>query len=115
MIRKKFSTYNDGVLLVYKEKRQTTNFNAVKNTRTIDDLEFVVKLDYEEKSKRDTDLDFAEAQGRTLTLKVKTRLYHLDKTLMVVIGNIMYSIINLDEDRANGEMYFYLEEVRELA
>ena len=32
----------------------------------------------------------------------------------VLIGKVLYSIINLDEERNSQEMYLYLEEVRKL-
>ena len=32
----------------------------------------------------------------------------------IIIDNILYDIVNADKDRAKNEIYFYLEEVREL-
>ena len=117
MIPKKsrFSVYNDGFLHVCNPDTEKSDFNAVKNTTKLEDLSVVLKLAYEEMSKRDKDLDFAESQGRALTIKVRTRLHHsVTKRHQVVINNTLYAIIHLDTDLAREEMYFYLEEVRHL-
>lgn len=115
-MRPKFSNYNDGVLYVCRPDSGQSDFNAVKNPTHKVDLQRVYKLDYCEMSRRDQDMDFAESQGRTLSLKVKTRLLDpVNRLHMVVIGNVLYSIINLDKNRASKEMFFYLEEVREIS
>ena len=109
------SNYNDGYIRVYKEIPQKSDFGAKKNIKTRDTLEFIVKLAYEQCSKRQQDVDFAESCNRTLNLKVKTRYYkNLDNSYKVVIENTLYDIIYIDEDRKNSELYFYLEEVIEL-
>ena len=111
----KATNYNDGYIRAYKEKNKESDFGARKNIKTFDDLEFIVKLAYKECSKRQQDLEFAEANSRTLTLKVKTRLYDKAKNNhKVVINHTLYDIIYIDYDRANREMYLYLEQVREL-
>ena len=111
----KATNYNDGYIRVYKEKNKESDFGARKNIKTFDDLEFIVKLAYKECSKRQQDLEFAEANSRTLTLKVKTRLYDKAKNNhKVVINNTLYDIIYNDYDRGNREMYLYLEQMREL-
>ena len=71
----KKSNFNDGYIRVCKEIPQKTDFGAKKNIKTKDNLEFIVKLAYEECSKRQQDLEFAESSSRTLNLKVKTRYY----------------------------------------
>lgn len=115
-MRPKFTNFNDGVLFVCRPDSGQSDFNAVKNPTTKTDLDVIWKLDFREMSRRDRDMDFAESQGRTLALKVKTHLLDgVNRMHMVTIGNTLYSIINLDKDRANREMYFYLEEVRDLA
>ena len=86
-----------------------------KNIKTIDNLEFIVKLAYEECSKRQQDLDFAESSSRSLNLKVKTRYYkNIENNYKVIIENTLYDIIYIDEDKKNRELYFYLEEVMDL-
>ena len=53
MLKSRFSNYNDGIVYIVRKKPKSTNFNAAKNALSRDDLEDVVKLAYEEKSKRD--------------------------------------------------------------
>lgn len=114
MKRKRIPTYNDGYLLVC-ERRQGEDF-TVRNPKRKDDMQPVLKLAYEEKSRRDQDIEFAESAGRSLSIKLKTRLRQTVKnTHMVLIGNVLYSIIKLDYDRGNNEMYFYLEEAKVFA
>ena len=115
-MRSRFSTFNDGVLWICEPETDASDFGAVKNTLKKDQLQKIVKLAYKEMSKRDQDLDFAESQGRVLNIKVKCRLWPKVNTLQqILIGKVLYSIINLDEDRNSQEMYLYLEEVRKLS
>ena len=108
----KVSRYNDGFIRIYEEIPIKVNFGAKENTNSKENLKFIVKLAYEECSKRQQDLEFAEASSRTLNLKVKTRFYSgLKNNYKVVIENTLYDIVYIDEDRKNRELYFYLEEV----
>lgn len=101
------------MLYVCEQRQQDTDFGAVKNARTMDDLIRILKLAYEEKTKRDADIQFAESIGRSLSLKVKTRLQEeVDSTKKITVGDKLYSIINIDHDREAKEMYLYLEEER---
>ena len=114
--KSRFSTFNEGVLWVCGPEEAASDFGAVKNTTKREELKRIQKLDFKEMSKRDQDLDFAESQGRVLNMKVKCRLWPKVNTLhQILIGRILYSIINLDEDRNSQEMYLYLEEVRKLS
>ena len=112
-MKSRFSKYNDGMLYVCEQRQQITDFAAVKNTRDVKDLNRILKLAYEEKSKRDEDIQFAESIGRSLSMKVKTRSNEkVDSMKKITIGDRLYSIINIDHDRAAKEMYLYLEEER---
>lgn len=114
-MKAKFTNYNDGVLFICKPESDHNDFNAVKNPTKKTELDKIFKLDFTEMSRRDQDMEFAEGQGRTLTMKVKTRLLdQVNKLHQVLIGDVLYSIINVDKDRSRQEMYFYLEEVRNL-
>ena len=114
--KSRFSTFNDGVLWVCEPESASSDFGAVKNTLKRSELVKIGKLNFKEMSKRDQDLDFAESQGRTLNMKVKCKLWSKVNTLhQILIGKVLYSIINLDEDRNSQEMYLYLEEVRKLS
>ena len=109
---KKPSNYNDGYIRVYEEIPVKTDFGAKENVKSKDNLEFIVKLAYEECSKRQQDLEFAESSSRSLTLKIKTRYYkNIENNYKVIIENALYDIIYIDEDKRNRELYFYLEEV----
>ena len=115
-MKSRFSTFNDGVLFICKPESDHSTFNAVKNPKKKTELDKTLKLNYDEMSRREQDLQFAESQGRNLTLKVKTRLRsQVTKFHQVLIEDMLYSIIDLDIDRDRSEMYLYLEEVRKLS
>ena len=114
-MKSRFPTYNDGVLKICTGATGKSSFGAVKNALTFSDLQMKSKMAYQECSKRDEDMEFAESHGRTLSMKVKTRWNVVAKsTDYVVIGTMLYSIVKLDFDRKKSEMYFYPEEEREL-
>ena len=113
MNKPRFSRYNDGVVSVYREKLKRTDFNAKKNVSTLDDMEFIAKLDFEESSRREQDLDFAEQSGCTLSLKVHTRnVPNVDNKCKAVINGYLYDVWYVDKTRT--EMYLYLEGVKPL-
>ena len=120
-MRKKMKTtnlnLNDGFLQCYRDKSKKSDFNAPKNPKTLEDMEFIIELAFGEMSKRDQDLAFAETLGRNLSLKVKTRLIEevVDKKCKVVINGCLYDTIKIDYSKQDNLMYFYLEEVRKLA
>lgn len=114
MATRKRNTYNDGVVLVYRDKVRTTDFNARRNVRTVDDLDFVARLDFEESSRREEDLEFAERNDFSLTLKVRTRLAPgVDNACKAVVDGYLYDIRYVDKTRT--EMWLYMEGVRSLA
>lgn len=108
--------YLDGFLTVYRpDTSNKSHFGAKKNIVSIDEMELIYKLAYAQSYKRLEDLEFAESNGRSLTLKVKVRLINgIRNSDKVVIDNVLYDIMYLDEDRTNRELYLYLEEVRSL-
>lgn len=113
MPKRKISTYNDGVVSIYREKPRTTDFNAKQNARTLDDMDFIVRLDYEESSRREQDMEFAEKQGYSLTLKIRTRAVPgVDSNCKAVIDGHLYCVRDTDKNRE--EMWLYLEGVRKL-
>lgn len=114
MMRPDKHCYNDGVVRVYRETDRKTDFNAKRNVQSLDNMTFVVKLDFAEQSRRQQDVEFAEQMGFALSLKIKTPyLANVDNKCKCVIGNTLYDISYLDKTRT--EMYFYLQEVRQLA
>lgn len=114
-MKQKFSTYNSGIVNIVEDKSEPTDFGAPLNTIKASDTKTIVKLAYDEKSKRDEDIQFAESMGRTLSLKIKTRLVKgINTSHKAIIGNTLYSIIKLDHDTSKRELYLYLEEERSL-
>ena len=111
--RNNFARYNDGVVSIYRDKATRTNFGAKQNTRVLDDMEFVAKLDYEEMSKRQQDQDFAEQSGFSLSMKIHTRLIpNVDSRCKAVICGTLYDVSYIDKTRT--DLFLYLEEVRKL-
>ena len=116
MLKKKISSYNDGVLSLYREKSTLfTDFNAKTNAKTLNDYDFIMDLCFSEESKRQEDFMFAEAMGRKLTLKVKTPLVEgVENNLKVILDKFVYDIIRIDPDKKNKDLYIYLEGGRKL-
>lgn len=113
MSKSKFGRYNDGMVFIYREKKKETSFAAKKNVSTLDDMDFVVKLAFEQCSKRQEDVEFAEQSGFSLSLKVKTRyLPSVKSKCKAVINDYLYDISYVDDDRK--DMWLYLEGVRSL-
>ena len=111
MNKPKFSRYNDGVVSIYREKGKRSNFGAKENVSILDDMDFVAKLDYEILSKREQDLEFAQQQGFSLTLKLKTRcLKSVDNRCKAVIDGYLYDVSYVDKNRF--DMWLYLEGVK---
>lgn len=111
MQKNKFSKYNDGVITIYREKERRTDFSAKRNVNVLDDMEFVVKLAFEECSKREQDLTFAQQHDFSLNMKVKTRMIAaVDNKCKAVIDGYLYDISYLDKNRE--EMWLYMQGVR---
>lgn len=113
MAKRKFETFNDGVVSIYREKPRTTDFGAKRNARTLEDMEFVVLLAFEESSRREEDMEFAEKSGFSLTLKIRTRAVPgVDNNCKAVIDGYLYDVQYIDKTRA--DMWLFLEGVRKL-
>ena len=111
MQKPKFSTYNDGVVRIYREKERRNDFSAKQNVSMLDDMNFIVKLDFAEASKREQDLEFAEQQGFSLTMKIKTRFVkEVDNKCKAIIDGYLYDVSYIDKTRT--EMWLYLEGVK---
>lgn len=107
----KFDRYNDGIVFVYREKPKKTSFAAKENVSVLDDLSFIVKLDFEEVSKREQDLEFASQNDFSLTMKIKTRAHFaVDNKCKAIINNFLYDVSYVDKTQKN--MWLYLTGVR---
>lgn len=110
---KTFPKFNDGVALVYREKERSTDFNAKVNAKALDDLNFVCKLDYEQMTKREQDLEFANQNNHSLSMKIRTRyVSFIDNRCKVLIDRTLYDVYDIDKTRT--ELYLYLEEARKI-
>ena len=109
-IKPRFSVYNDGMVSIYREKDKRSNFSAKINAISLNDLELVGKLAYAETSKRQQDLEYAEQQGFTLSLKIKTRFIKgVDNKCKAIIDGYLYDVSYVDSTRT--ELYLYLQGV----
>lgn len=114
MNRPKFERYNDGMVSIYREIDKRSNFGAKMNAISLDDLQFVAKLAYSEQSKRQQDMEFAEQQGFSLELKIKTRaIKGVDNKCKAVIDGYLYDVSYVDATRT--DLYLYLQGVDKLA
>lgn len=113
MRKKQVKRYNDGVVKIYREKIRRSNFSAKQNVSVLDDMDFIVKLAYEEVSKREQDQEFADQNDFSLSLKIKTRYVNdVDNKCKAVINGWLYDVKYTDKTKT--EIYFYLEEVRKI-
>lgn len=109
MQKKKISSYGDGIAKFYCKK------DIEKNVKSLDDLEYLGFLCFEEKSKRQQDIEFAEQLGAKLTMKIATPDDGcMDSNRNILIDGVIYAIIYMDRDKLKNELYFYLEEVRRI-
>ena len=112
-MKSKFSKYNDGVVRIYRGKERRTDFNAKQNVSTLDNMTFIVRLDYQEMAKREQDLEFANQNGFSLSLKLKTRLVKgVDNKCKAVVDGYLYDVSYIDKSRT--EMFMYLEGVKRI-
>lgn len=114
MEKSKFPRFNDGVAYVYAEATKRSTFGAKENTREVEESDLICKLDFEQMSKREQDQEFANQNGYSLSMKIRTRYVEAVKShCKVVIENTLYDIFDIDKTRT--EQYLYLEEVRKIA
>ena len=113
MSKQKFVCFNDGSIKIYREKEKKSNFAAKENARGLEDLEYICKLDFEQLSIRQQDQEFAEQNGFSVNMKLRTRFVSLvDSKCKAIIGNTLYDVSYIDKTRT--DLYLYLEEVRQI-
>lgn len=104
----KWNSYNDGIMLLYEKKTE-------KNVKSLDELLYLSKLAFTEKTVRQEDVDFALQMDKKLTMKIVTPDDgNMDTSRCAVIGNVIYGIIHIDRDKRTNELYFYLQEIRKI-
>lgn len=112
--KSKFPRYNDGVASIYREKEKRSNFAAKENVSVLDDMDFIAKLDFELSSKREQDLEFANQNGFSLSLKIRTRnLRTVDNKCKAVVDGYLYDVSYVDKSR--DEMWLFLEGIRKIS
>lgn len=111
--RNRLPAYPDGMVAIYREKDRKTDFGAKRNPRSLDHMDHVVTIAFAQKSCREHDFTFAEQQGFTLSMKVRTPAFSgVDSACRAVVGEDLYSISHID--RTKREMYLYLSSVGRL-
>ena len=109
------TSYNDGIIEVYKSREKKTIFSAKLNETLLDDLEFIQKFYFKEESKRQEDLMFANSFGKTLSLKIKMPYTNkVEISHKVLYENYLYDIFHIDFSKNKKELYIYLERVRKI-
>lgn len=107
---------NDGYVGVYIPKDIETDFGANISPKSMEDMTYFVDMAYAEEYKREQDYEFAEANGHSLSLKIRTLLYEgIDKNYKIVAGTTLYNILKIDYAKNVNVMYLYLEEERSIA
>ncbi len=107
-------TYNSGFVKIYRRKKEYLTVN--RNIAGEEDLEFIAKFAYDEMSKRQQDLEFAEQNTFSLSEKIKTqrpaRDIGVDNQCFAIIGHTLYAIKHIDSGKR--ELFFYLEKIKNL-
>ena len=112
-MRQKVKTYNDGVAVLCEAKKKETDFNAKINPKTKDDFEEITPIPFGNVSVREEDLDFAEREERTISMKIRVPYCpYVKKKKYFMIGEILYFIYSTDVSKDKTEMYLSLEETR---
>ena len=115
-MRRVIPAFRDGyVSFVQPLGSNISSFGAKKNTRTTEDVSQVVELAYDEKTKRQQDLEFAYSADKTLDMKICCP-YHPDVNtkLQAIIENTLYDVYEVDPDKNNMQMFIYMQENRKL-
>lgn len=112
MEKTKHKEYLDGWVYIYKRKDNIDN----RNIKSLNDLIYINRLAFCEKSARDEDIIFAESKGCSLNKKIKvTEVKFLKDKQFAKISDILYYVYRIDKDKSNKEIYLYLESVRDLS
>ena len=122
-MKKRWPTYNDGVLDLYKVRDDTgSSFGAKKNVGSLSDMTYFARASFAISAKRQQDVEFAESLGFALTLKLKTMRipgiagiadFTANRSeFKAVISGYLYNVKYFDT--SSTEMFLYLEGVKEI-
>lgn len=113
-MKPKFKRYNSGSLSLARDKGTSGTFSQKLNPKSLEDLDVYQRtMHFERLSIRQEDVEFAEQQGISLSMKVRIRLVPGVKVGdRAVIGGYLYNVSHLDPD--DTDLYLYLEGVRQL-
>lgn len=109
----KIPTYLDGVLQLYEDVSVRSDFGAKINEADL--VSVCSNIPFAEMMHRQSDIDFAEASGFSLSRKVKIRycpLFQKLKKYKVIIDHSLYDVSYIDISRVDS--YLYLEYIREV-
>lgn len=106
--RKHLPAYPDGIVEVCNNRSKPTSFSASTNPRSRDDLELYATLHYSAEAIRESDQTMANAQGISVTLKLRTPfLDGVNVKQKAIIAGTLYDIVRVDPDKRN-QLYIYL-------
>ena len=108
--------YNDGVVVLCRERERKSSFGARKSATSLEDLEDLCTLAFHEQSRRVQDVEYANQMGYQLDRKISTPRppqLRVDTQCCAKIGSSLYHIS--DVDQTARELYLSLTEVRQLA
>lgn len=103
--------FTSGVAFFYLPNFEKNKSGVTIKTRNLADYKKVCSLKYNEKFKRQSDIEFANSIGRSLSIKISTPIYKkIDTRMVAVINKTIYSIYNTDPDNESRELFIYMEE-----
>lgn len=110
----KFKRYNNGSLSLARDKGPTGTFSQKLNPKSLEDLDvYQQAMHFDRLSIRQEDVEFAEQQGISLSMKVRIRLVSGVKVGdRAIIDGHLYNVSHIDPD--DTDLYLYLEGVRQL-
>lgn len=104
---KQIRLYNDGIIDIKKQIKQEIDYKS--KYKKNDDFVLVNTLRFKYKTCRQEDSEFIKSLGHVLSKKIKTPFVEISSSHMGFINGDKYSIIYIDEDIENKEMYIFLE------
>ena len=96
-----------------KSKRKKLTLMRKLIQKKKDDFEKITPIPFGNVSVREEDLDFAEREERTISMKIRVPYCpYVKKKKYLMIGEILYFIYSTDVSKDKTEIYLSLEETR---